>query len=195
MFQSVVGDRYSTASPSGSDYAPYRGEWLTLEFAGLGELISSFDSAYAIVRQELIAVMEDTSAEGVRLTVQNLIPLRAPFGSQALERSVRVIPARVQGDTISGGYGAFIHYAYWVEHGRGPIRPVRARVLSWIDRYSGERKYAMYVGPARPRPFLKPTIPGMSEYGNRRAAQAAAAITAYIAGYGGMSRGQRKTRL
>lgn len=182
---------YSTASPQGIGYAPYRGSAISLEFEGLGELIGRFNIASDYVRRELASVITDVSREGVKLAVATLNTRRAPFDSGGLIDSVRVVPTKVQGTTISGGYGAFIFYAYWVEHGRGAVRPVRARVLSWIDRWSGERKFARFVGPAAPRPFLEPTIQRIGPFSKRRTEQAATAITAYIAGYGGMTRGDR----
>lgn len=182
---------YSIPSPQGADYAPWRGNVVSLEFEGLGELIGRFNIASDYVRRELASVITDVSREGVKLAVATLNTRRAPFDSGGLIDSVRVVPTKVQGTTISGGYGAFIYYAYWVEYGRGPIRPVRARILSWIDRWSGERKFAMYVGPKGPRPFLEPTIQRIGPFSKRRTEQAATAITAYIAGYGGMTRGDR----
>ena len=46
--------------------------------------------------------------------------------------------------------GASIFYAKFVEYGRGPVRPVRAKVLHW------DGVFTKYAGPAAPRPFIRP---------------------------------------
>ena len=43
-------------------------------------------------------------------------------------------------------------YARWVLEGRGPVRPVRAKVLHWIDPDSGKDVFAKSVGPAPAHP-------------------------------------------
>jgi hypothetical protein len=42
---------------------------------------------------------------------------------------------------------------YWnmVNNGRGPVRPVHAKVLHWIDPKTGKDVFSMYSGPVAPR--------------------------------------------
>lgn len=46
-------------------------------------------------------------------------------------------------------------YPLCVEKGRGPVRPIRAKVLHWFT-LSGNEVFSMYSSPAPPRPFVKP---------------------------------------
>jgi hypothetical protein len=42
---------------------------------------------------------------------------------------------------------------YWniVNNGRGPVRPINAKVLHWIDPKTGKDVFSMYSGPVAPR--------------------------------------------
>jgi hypothetical protein len=42
---------------------------------------------------------------------------------------------------------------YWniINNGRGPVRPVHAKVLHWIDPKTGKDVFSMYSGPVAPR--------------------------------------------
>jgi hypothetical protein len=57
-----------------------------------------------------------------------------------------------------------------VEHGRGPVVPIRAKVLRF--RVGGRTVFARRVGPAAPRPFLLPA-PGKARGQIERAYAAA----------------------
>ena len=46
-------------------------------------------------------------------------------------------------------------YPLCIEKGRGPVRPIRAKVLHWFT-LSGNEVFSMYSSPAPPRPFVKP---------------------------------------
>lgn len=61
--------------------------------------------------------------------------------------------------------GSPLDYAVFVEKGTGiygprhrPIRPRRAKFLSWIDRGTGKRVFAREVRGVRPRPYLVPAL-------------------------------------
>lgn len=43
-------------------------------------------------------------------------------------------------------------YADWVEYGRGPVRPVHAKVLRWFE--NGKPVFSMYSKPSKPRLFM-----------------------------------------
>lgn len=66
------------------------------------------------------------------------------------------------GENAMGGMygivGSELEYAVFVEYGRGPVRPVVARVLHWVDPETGEDVYSMYAGPTQPAPFLEPAV-------------------------------------
>jgi len=54
--------------------------------------------------------------------------------------------------TVGVSYQA-IPYARWVIEGRGPVRPVRAKMLHWIDPDTGKDVFRKCVGPAPPHPL------------------------------------------
>ena len=53
--------------------------------------------------------------------------------------------------------GTTVPYAEFVEFGRGPIRPVNAKVLHFFLK-DGTEVFTTYAGPAEPRPFLEPAV-------------------------------------
>ena len=49
-------------------------------------------------------------------------------------------------------------YALTMEYGsRGPIKPKTAKMLSWVDKFTGQRIFARQV-VIQPRPFLRPSL-------------------------------------
>ena len=55
-------------------------------------------------------------------------------------------------------------YALVMEYGsRGPIKPKKAKMLSWVDKATGDRVFAKSVNIAA-RPWLRPTL--RKNYGN-----------------------------
>jgi len=49
-------------------------------------------------------------------------------------------------------------HAGYIEFGRGPVRPVRAKVLRYFDKKTGKLVFTKYVGPTEPMPFLQPAV-------------------------------------
>ncbi len=54
--------------------------------------------------------------------------------------------------------GTYKPWAIYIEFGRGPIRPVTAKVLHWKDKDTGDDVFSMYAGPTEPEPFFEPAI-------------------------------------
>lgn len=54
---------------------------------------------------------------------------------------------------------------YWnlVNDGRGPVRPVHAKVLHWIDPVTGKDVFSMYSGPVAPRHIRENSIPAIQQ--------------------------------
>lgn len=67
------------------------------------------------------------------------------------------IKIQSEGD-LEASVGTTEFYAVYVEYGRGIVLPVKAKMLSWIDKYTGERVFAFKAGEAPPRPFLEPAV-------------------------------------
>jgi hypothetical protein len=53
--------------------------------------------------------------------------------------------------------GSELHYAVYVEYGRGPVVPINAKFLHFVTK-DGKEVFTKYVGPAEPRPFLEPAV-------------------------------------
>ena len=54
--------------------------------------------------------------------------------------------------------GTKVPYAGIIEFGRGPVRPVTAKVLHWIDPVTGKDVFSKYSGPVEAMPFLQPAV-------------------------------------
>jgi hypothetical protein len=85
--------------------------------------------------------------------VEDSIRAEAPRGCTGnLKAGIRARVTSRYGDTVSIEATSEAYYTRWVIHGRGPVRPVRAKVLHW-KTCSGEDVFAMYAGPVEPNPF------------------------------------------
>lgn len=62
------------------------------------------------------------------------------------------------GDGITIVVGTDADYAEYIEYGRGPVRPVNAMALHWIDPETGKDVFAQYAGPTEPQPFMEPAV-------------------------------------
>lgn len=54
---------------------------------------------------------------------------------------------------------------YWniINDGRGPVRPVNAKVLHWIDPKTGKDVFSRYSGPVAPRHIRENSIPAIQQ--------------------------------
>lgn len=88
--------------------------------------------------------------------VRSLATIYCPVRTGRLKSSITVsTPPHPFGPrTMYGGVGTDVEYATWVHEGRGPVRPIRARVLHWIGP-DGESIFRPYAGPAEGQPFLR----------------------------------------
>ena len=77
-------------------------------------------------------------------------------GTLAGSISYQVGKGNVQVGVASGSPAA--KYALVMEYGsRGPIKPKTAKMLSWVDKFTGKRIFAKSVTIAA-RPWLRPTL-------------------------------------
>lgn len=91
-------------------------------------------------------------------TAEKIMLEEAPVRTGGLARSIR----QERMDESTWWIGTDIFYADYVEHGRGVVRPVRAKVLHWYD---GVDVFTMRAGPSKPNPFAERTanrLKGMS---------------------------------
>lgn len=60
-------------------------------------------------------------------------------------------------DESSIWIGTEEHYAWYIEYGRGPVRPLKADGwLHWIDKQTGKDVFAKFAKATEPMPFLEP---------------------------------------
>lgn len=77
--------------------------------------------------------------------------------SGGLLSSIRALPARLGGNTLTMEWGATEDKpAKWVEYGRGPVTARPGGKLAFTTK-DGRYVITKSVGPAAPRPFLKPS--------------------------------------
>jgi hypothetical protein len=87
--------------------------------------------------------------------VRNRAVVLCPVRTGRLRSSIQITePAHPVGAyDVAGEVGTNVEYAWWVHEGRGPVRPITARVLHWVSP-SGEDVFRPYAGPAKGQPFL-----------------------------------------
>lgn len=49
-------------------------------------------------------------------------------------------------------------YAGYIEYSRGPVRPIQAKILHWIDKDTGKDVFAMFSKATEPMPFMEPAV-------------------------------------
>jgi TRAP-type mannitol/chloroaromatic compound transport system substrate-binding protein len=95
----------------------------------------------------------ETSAFAVRRKARRLVSVQ----SGRLKRSIQVRRLRDAHYMV----GSDLDYAEWVEKGRGPVVAKNADALKFtID---GQTVFRQRVGPAAPRPFMRPALQLESE--------------------------------
>lgn len=59
--------------------------------------------------------------------------------------------------------GSDVKQAAIIEYGRGPVVPVHAKVLRWVDKDTGEVIFSKYSGPVQPQPYFEPAVLAVTE--------------------------------
>lgn len=111
-----------------------------------------FDRAEKILANEAW----DAWVKANKTTGRRAIQRATPVDLGGLKGSVnyRILPRRGPLGTDVLRYETKAHYAASVHQGHGEIVPVNASVLSWLNRLTGERVFAMRVGPLAANPFI-----------------------------------------
>ena len=66
-------------------------------------------------------------------------------------------------DELSIWIGTETDYAFYIEYGRGPVRPLEeGGWLHWIDKSSGKDVFAKFANATEPIPFLEPAVVSVS---------------------------------
>ncbi len=115
--------------------------------ANIGAAAASLDRAIALipgsVRSGLEAVAKVAAANAK--------------ASQAFKDHSGYLRKNIKGFVFTGGpYESHVmadsFYADWVEYGRGPVRPIHAKMLRWF--VNGRPVFSMYSKPSKPRLFM-----------------------------------------
>lgn len=142
--------------------------------------ISRMAAAEPVVRDELRAGVDRTTLQGERLAKQH-IRANGSVVTGTLFRGTTATPAVWGGGQVTGRYGTAVPYAKYVENGRGPV-VARGRALRFRPKGSGGYIFRKRVGPARPRPFMRPTVPVIRSVYAREMRASAQRIIAKLGG-------------
>jgi hypothetical protein len=115
------------------------------------EWIAAMQQAPEAMRRELLAATNQLAAEGSSTAIS-----LAPRDTGFLAGNRRPDPARFVGDMVIAGYTSHAAYSRYVEEGRGPIVPRRARALRF--EIGGRVIFAKRVRPARALPYMGPSM-------------------------------------
>ena len=119
----------------------------------LSELVANTDGDL----QQALTILGDSVVDEARSNLQN----NTNINSGALLSSIRILD---QGQNYIV-VGSDLPYAGYIEYGRGPVRPINAEWLHWIDKHSGKDVFAKFAKATEPSPFLEPaTITQASQF-------------------------------
>lgn len=114
--------------------------------------------APAKLRSELLPVGNQVGQQGARIA-QSILSSNGSVVTGALLRSIVSRGAQWAGDTMIIEYGPTSDRpAQWVEFGRGPVFARQGGYLRFQIKGSGPYLYRKSVGPAAPRPFMRPSV-------------------------------------
>lgn len=137
----------------------------SVDYSDLDKFVGEIRKAPKIVTEELKFAVDRILAEIVRLAVRNITANNSVVTGN-LRRSIAAKPARKAGGTVRGSAGTNVLYARPVEFGRVAIDVGPGRVLAFRPKGgaaggSGRNAgwvFRQRVGPAAPRPFLRPAF-------------------------------------
>lgn len=126
-------------------------QWVSGFKEGVDETQRIKQTMAELIRDEFQKLLDSIVSEA-RSNLQNNMHV---VTGQLLS-SIKVIDIGVDG--MSGDVGTELFYAVYIEDGRGPVRPIRAKVLHWVDPQTGEDVFSMYAKATDPSPFLEPAV-------------------------------------
>lgn len=94
------------------------------------------------------------------IQTQNAAKAFCPVKTGRLRSSITVNLRSHGASGVEFEVGTNVEYAIYVHDGRGPVRPVHARVLRWES--DGEIIFRPYAGPAAAQPFLKRALESLT---------------------------------
>ena len=105
-----------------------------------------------------IAAGNEASKKGVDIA-RAILASNGSIVTGGLAGSIQARPTTRSGDTFTASYGPTEEYpARWVEEGRGPVAAAPGHKLRFQIKGAGPYLYRQRVGPARARPFMRPSV-------------------------------------
>lgn len=110
------------------------------------------------IRAEMLRAGNEAGQKGAQIA-QSILASNGSIVTRGLYNSIQGFPAQASGDTVTVRYGPNENYpATWVEKGRGPVHARPGGMLRFRIKGVGPYIFTKSVGPARPRPFMAPSV-------------------------------------
>lgn len=131
---------------------------MEIDLSSFYQFAENMGAAPAKVNQELLVAGRQVGQRGAEIARQ-ILAENDSVVTGALSGSIQPLGVSWQGDTIVVMYGPRSKYpADWVEHGRGPVRAREGGMLRFQIKRRGPYIFTKEVGPAAPRPFMRPSV-------------------------------------
>jgi len=131
---------------------------ITIDVGPFLRFAENMGAAEHKVRQALVVGGNAVSKQGVQIA-QGILSSNGSVVSGDLRDDITTRPTAHNGNNIVIQYGPRKRQpADWVEHGRGPVNARAGGMLKFQIKGRGPVIYAKSVGPARPRPFMQPSV-------------------------------------
>ena len=122
---------------------PTRGHKASMEY--LSDLISTIDGD---LEQALVILGDDIISEA-RSNLQN----NAHVYTGELNASIGILESGKNYIVV----GTQLPYAWYIEYGRGPVRPINAKFLHYFTK-DGKEVFSKFSKATEPSPFLEPAV-------------------------------------
>lgn len=119
---------------------------LAAEFVNWAACDAAFQRAMG-----MLSSLGDTAVD-ITMLVADAVQDEAPGVTGYLKSKIDWRIVYLAGTTFESLVISGAFYTKWVLDGRGPVRPMRARALHWIDR-GGADVFSMYSRATDPNPF------------------------------------------
>lgn len=131
---------------------------MEIDLSSFLQFAENMGAAEAKVKAALLPVGQQVGQKGAQIA-QSILQANDSVVTGNLLRDIRSLGAHWEGDTIVIMYGPSSKYpATWVESGRGPVRAREGGYLKFQIKRRGPFIFAKEVGPAAPRPFMRPSV-------------------------------------
>ncbi len=146
---------------------------ITIDASQFLRFAENMGAAEHKARQALVVGGNAVSQQGVQIA-QGILSANGSVVTGDLRDDISTRPTSHSGNNIIIQYGPRKRQpAGWVEHGRGAVSARAGGVLKFSIKGRGPVIYAKSVGPARPRPFMQPSLKRLMPIATRTLGDAA----------------------